>query len=102
MTQRRLQEEAKNDGAVAGRGLSEVCYGTKYLYAMKKDPGAAILPVHETTVFSPGAGFLLVIDDRYTNGSSAVRVGLGAGSRQISTSRKEGNASYSSVSVRRN
>jgi hypothetical protein len=40
-----LQEEAKNDGAVAGRGLSEVCYGTKYLYAMKKDPGAAILPV---------------------------------------------------------
>jgi hypothetical protein len=42
-----FQEEAKNDGAVAGRGLSEVCYGTKYLSAMKKDPGAAILPVTE-------------------------------------------------------
>jgi hypothetical protein len=46
-----LQEEAKNDGAVAGRGLSEVCYGTKYLYAMKKDPGAAILPVMRTVSF---------------------------------------------------
>jgi hypothetical protein len=33
-----FQEEAKNDGAAVGRGLSEVCYGAKYLSAMKKEP----------------------------------------------------------------
>jgi hypothetical protein len=44
------QEEAKNDGAVAGRGLSEVCYGAKYLSAKKKDPGAAILPGTDTSL----------------------------------------------------
>jgi hypothetical protein len=30
------RKKQKNDGAVAGRGLSEVCYGAKYLPAKKK------------------------------------------------------------------